>query len=273
LLSRSESHTTDQLFRKHQASMATYQTSCGQDSCLCSFLLLDLELAKAWTNTAREYFELAKRPWKDVVLRQVLQPCKLSNLLDHEACFQRWNVLQLWIGITSLCVMLLMGLIWFLAEENELAKPSMSTIFLNAIVGLVLQLFFTHLAWFSVIKKHGCCCLFLVCCEGKPNLLAVAILSVVFGIMAIITGIQALGSAQGAIIVVVLIGAFFALAHGIALLYLGFEAAMVWKFSVADPQSHSSDPKKADPNQVVVGAPQVVNQAQAVEAGDVKAEA
>merc|ERR1712176_38633 len=90
--------------------------------------------------------------------------------------------LQLWIGITSIFVMALMSLIWFVAEENELAKPSMSTIFLNAIVGLGLQLFFTHLAWFSVIKKHGCCCLLLVCCEGKPNLLAVAILSVVFGI-------------------------------------------------------------------------------------------
>lgn len=253
--------------------MASQQTSCGQGSCLCSFLFLDLELAKAWMNTARDYIELAKNPRKDLVLRQLLQPCKLSSLPEHEACFQRWNVLQLWIGITATFVILLMNLIWFAVEENDLAKPSVTTIFLNAIVSIVMLLFFTHLAWFSVIKKNGCCCFFFVCCEGRPNVLAVAIICVVFGILAIITCIQALGSAHGALIIVVLIGAFFAVLHGMALLYLGFEAAMVWKLSVAGTESRPSDPKKPDPDHVVVGAPQVVNQVQAVEVVDVKAEA
>jgi len=260
------------LFSKCLSSMASQQTSCGQGSCLCSCLFLDLELAKAWIDTAREYFELAKKPRKDVVLRQLLQPCKLPTLLEHETYFQRWNVLQLWIGIASTFVILLMNLIWFAVEENELAKPSVTTIFLNAIVSIAMLLLFTHLAWFSVIKKHGCCCFFCVCCEGRPNVLAVAIICVVFGILAIITGLQALGSAQGALIIVVLIGALFAVVHGMALLYLGFEAAMVWKLSAAGAESHSSDPKKPDPNHVVVGAPQVVNQVQAVGVVEVKAE-
>jgi len=254
--------------------MPACQTSCGQESCFCSCLLLDFDLAKAWFNTARQYFELAKKPWKDMALCQLLQPWRLTTLSEHEACFQQWNVLQLWIGIIATLTVLLMNFIWFLAEDNEYAKPPISTIFLNAIVGLVFVLFFTHLAWFGVINKHGCCCLVLFCCEGKPNLLVVAVLSVVFGILALITAFQALGSVQGALIIVVLIGAFFAFTHGVALLYLGFEAAMIWKLSTSTSVPDSSEPKKVTGDQVVIGAPRGVENVRAdVEVGEGKVEA
>merc|ERR1719352_422895 len=155
-------------------------------------------------------------------------------------------------------LVLLMNLIWCLAEENELARPSMGSVLVNAIVGLFLVAFFTHLAWFGVINKHGCCCFIVVCCLGKPNLLAVAFLSALFGILGLITVFQAIGSAQGALIVVVLIGALFALIHGVSLLYVGFEAAMIWKLSTSTPVPDSSEPKKAD----VIGAPSVVTDAE-----------
>jgi len=209
--------------------MAMFQTSCGQDSCFCSCLFWDLELTKAWLNTARAYLELAKQPRKDVVLKQLLQPCKLTTLQEHEKCFQQWNVMQFWIGIISALVIFVMSLIWFMAEDNELAKPTMSSIFLNALVGILLTVFLTHLSWFGVAQKHGCCCFILCCCLGKPNLLVTAILSAVFGILGLITAVQTIGSAQGALIVVVLIGAACALVHGVALLYVGFEAFMIWK--------------------------------------------
>merc|ERR1711939_277132 len=258
-----------------EASMAAYQTSCGEGSCSCSLLLLDCDLVKAWFNTARQYFELAKNPLRDVVLHQVLQPWKLSTLQEHDYCFQNWNVLQLWIGIVATLVILLMNFIWFLVEDNELAKPSLSSVFLNAIVGLALNLFFTHLAWFGVINKQGCCCLVLCCCVGKPNLLAVAILSMVFGILGLISAFQALGSVQGALIIVVLIWAIFALLHGIALVYLGFEAAMIWKLSTSTPVQDTPEPKKVVGDQVVIGAgqSQAAEEARAdVEVGEVKAE-
>jgi len=185
-------------------------------------------------------------------------PWKLNSVQEHEACFQQWNVLQLWIGIIATLVMLLMNLIWCLAEDNELARPSMGSVFVNAIVGLFLVAFFTHLAWFGVINKHGCCCFIVVCCLGKPNILAVAFLSALFGILGLISVFQAIGSAQGALIVVMLIGALFALIHAVALLYLGFEAAMIWKLSTSTSTSDSSEPKKAD----VIGAPSVVTDAE-----------
>merc|ERR1711998_461156 len=106
---------------------------------------------------------------------------------------------------------------------------SMGTVVVNALVGMLLSAFLAHLAWFGVMQKHGCCCFVLCCCLGQPNLLVTALLSAVFGILAIISVIQALGSVQGALIVVVLIGAVFALIHAVALLYVGFEAFMIWR--------------------------------------------
>merc|ERR1712118_303917 len=54
-------------------------------------------------------------------------------------------------------------------------------------------------------------CFILVCCVGKPNLLVVAVLSALFGILGLITVFQAIGSAQGALVLVVLISGLFAL--------------------------------------------------------------
>merc|ERR1711881_479355 len=146
----------------------------------------------------------------------------------------------------------------------------------NAIVGLALNLFFAHLAWFGVINKQGCCCLVLCCCVGKPNLLAVAILSMAFGILGLISAFQALGSVQGALIIVVLIWAIFALVHGIALVYLGFEAAMIWKFSTSTTVQDSGEPQKVIGDQVVIGdrqSPAVEESRTDIEVGEVKAEA
>jgi hypothetical protein len=256
--------------------MAKWQTSCGQDSCLCSLLFLDLDLTKAWLNTAKDYLQLAKHPRKDVVLRQLLQPWKLTNLKEHETCFQQWNIMQLWIGIVATLVVFSMNIIWFIAEENEYAKPSIGAIIINTIVGLVSTVFFTHLAWYGVINKHGCCCFILCCCVGKPNLLVVAIVSLLFGVLAIIAAFQALGSVQGALIVAVLVGALFALMHGIALLYVSFEAVMIWKFSASsgtENASRSEEGTKADHGEVV-GVPQTTGDPMAnMEAGETKTEA
>merc|ERR1712232_238023 len=105
----------------------------------------------------------------------------------------------------------------------------MGTIIVNALVGMMLSVFLAHLAWFGVVQKHGCCCFILCCCLGQPNLLVTAIVSVVFGILGIISAIQALSFVQGALVVVVLIGAVFAVIHAGSLIYVGFEAFMIWR--------------------------------------------
>jgi len=262
--------------------MAVCQTSCGQDSCLCSCLFWDLELAKAWLNSGRQYLELVKQPRKDVVLRQLIQPWRLTTLQEHETCFQQWNVLQLWIGIISALVMFVMNLIWHLAEDDVLAKPPMGTIIVNAIVGMLLSAFLAHLAWFGVVEKHGCCCAVLCCCVGQPNLLVTAILSVVFGILSIVSVLQALGSVQGALIVVVLIGALFALIHAVALIYVGLEAFMIWRLCSSKDAASAGQTKAASSSKettaageaVVVGSTEKAGEAVAdLEAAETKTEA
>jgi len=223
------------------------------DSCQCSFLFWDLDLAKAWLSTTSQYLELAKKPRQDVIVKQLLMPWKLTQLEEHEKCFQQWTLVQLWIGIISTLVIFAMNFVWFLAEDNELLKPPLGTIIVNAIVGLLLTCFFTHLAWYGVVKQSGCCCFALCCCLGKPNLLVVAILCVVWGILAIVAVAQLLGLVHGAIIVPVLIGAFFALVHGVALLYMGFEAFMVWRLSISESPA-AKDCSEAKTGPVVLGA-------------------
>jgi hypothetical protein len=238
---------------------------------------MDLDLTKVWLNTAGDYLKLVKQPRKDVILKQLVQPWKLSTLKEHEMCFQQWNIIQLWIGIVATIVMLLMNIIWYLAEDIPYAKPPMGTIIINAAVGLMLTVFFTYLAWFGVINKHGCCCFIVCCCLGKPNLLAVSILSLIFGVLAVISALQLLGSVKGALIVLVLIGAFFALIHGIALLYVSFEAFMIWRLCSPEVPPTGAEQAKDSKGAVqtqVVGAPQTTSDVVAeMEAGAVKIEA
>jgi hypothetical protein len=207
-------------------------------------------------------------------------PWKLTTLEEHEKCFQQWNVLQLWIGIISALVMFVMNFIWYLAEENELAKPSMGTVVMNALVGMLLSAFLAHVAWYGTIQKHGCCCFVLCCCLGQPNLLVTAILSVLFGILTIISVIQPLGAVQGALIAVVLIGAAFAIIHAVALIYVGFEAFMIWRLCSKSAADSGSCTEQVTSKQDTTGEAVVVGAAEAagkpavyIEAADTKTEA
>merc|ERR1712146_59656 len=154
----------------------------------------------------------------------------------------------------------------------------MGTIIVNALVGILLSAFLTHLAWFGVVQKHGCCCFVVCCCLGQPNLLVTAILSALFGILAIVSVIQAIGSVQGALVAVVLIGAVFALIHAAALLYLGFEAFMIWRLCSSNGAASSgktmattSGKQAATSESTVVGAAQAVGEAVAdIEAAEAK---
>merc|ERR1712118_303144 len=145
------------------------------------------------------------------------------------------------IGIITALVMFVMNFIWHMAEDNVLTKPPMGTIIVNALIAILLSAFLAHLAWYGVVQKHGCCCFVLCCCLGQPNILVTAILSVVFGILAVISVIQALGAVQGALIVVVLIGAVFAVIHAVTLIYVGFEAFMIWRLYSSNGATGSSN--------------------------------
>merc|ERR1712146_568794 len=131
-------------------------------------------------------------------------------------------------------------------------------------MGMLLSAFLAHLAWFGVTQKHGCCCFVLCCCLGQPNLLVTAILSVLFGILTIISVIQPLGSVQGALVAVVLIGAVFAIIHATALIYVGFEAFMIWRLCSNSAAGTGSGIEQTTSKEDTTGEAVVVGAAEAV---------
>jgi len=129
--------------------------------------------------------------------------------------------------------------------------------------------FLAHLAWFGVLQKHGCCCFVLCCCLGQPNLLVTAILSVVFGILALISVIDAFSySIPGALLVLVLIAAVFVVIHAVTLIYVGFEAFMIWRLYLGNDGNGATSSDKGTAantgNETTVGEVSVVGAAQKV---------
>merc|ERR1712138_292057 len=106
-----------------------------------------------------------------------------------------------------------------------------------------------------------------------------AVLCVLFGVLSLISVIQALGSVQGALIVVVLIGAVFAVMHAVALIYVGFEAFMMWRMCSSNGAASSGKTVAATTGKQtttgdVVGAAQTVGEPVAdIEAAETKTEA
>merc|ERR1712224_1040334 len=143
----------------------------------------------------------------------------------------------------------------FVTEENV----PFGAIVVNAIFRLALTVFFAHLVWFGVVNKHGCCCFLMCCCEGSPNLVVVSVLSVIFGILALITALQAVFSG----FLLAILGAIFAIAHGLSMFYLGFEAFMIWRLSTSGDAPTVGQAK--DEHGKVVGQAEVVGAAAAIE--------
>merc|ERR1711971_1088873 len=99
----------------------------------------------------------------------------------------------------------------------------------------------------------------MCCCEGFPNLLVVSVLSVIFGILALITALQAVFSG----FLLAIVGAIFAIAHALSMFYLGFEAFMIWRHSTSGDVPSAGKANEQDGK--VVGQAEVVGAAAVVE--------
>jgi len=215
--------------------MAVYQTSCGQDACACSFLLLDVEVTKAWLNTVKEYFMVAKKPYKDLSIPHVVVPCKLTTLSEHESCFQQLTTWQLWLGLISMTVYLIVEII-FMVDTKLIG---FGTVVMNLLFRLFSTLLLSHLLWFGVVKKQGCCCFLACCCEGKPNILATSIIAAIAGLAGVVQALQVLVLGYALLI----IAGLFVAAQSVILFYLAFEAFMVWRLSTKTGAEQGKDEK------------------------------
>merc|ERR1712007_197112 len=190
----------------------------------------DLELAREWLNSFKQFLDGAKASLTNTKARTLFMPWTLKSLAEHEECFQQWCIVQLLFGLLATITYLLLAIIWN-ATTDSLVKISVGSILLDALVRMGLAFFAAWLMWFGVVAKKGCCCGIACCCLGKPNILAVAIVEGLLALFTAISIIQALGHGH----VLLILAALVTMVHLMSQVYLTFEASMVWWHSLETP--------------------------------------
>jgi len=190
---------------------------------LCTFLLLDVDLAREWCKSFKQFMDAAKTSLKGIKMETLFMPWKLTSLAEHEQCFQQWCVLQFLLGVLAAVAFLLLAIIWD-ATSDSLVKMSVGPVIMDACVKLVISLFATWFMWFGVMLKKGCCCALVCCCVGKPNILAVAIVEGIIALLNALTIIQGFGHGH----ILLILAALFAAVHLVSQVYFTIEASMVW---------------------------------------------
>jgi hypothetical protein len=202
---------------------AVFKSECGKDTCACSFLLFDFNLAREWLNSFRQFLNAAKVSLKSIQPKVLFIPCTLTSLEEHEQCFQQWCVLQLLLGVLASVAYLLLAIIWNTTSDSHV-KVSMGSIIVDACMRLALAFLATWVIWFGVVTKKGCCCAVACCCLGKPNILAVAIVESLMACATALTIMQALGHGH----ILLILAAMVAAVHLVSQAYLTIEAGIVW---------------------------------------------
>lgn len=207
---------------------------------MCTFLLLDFDLAKEWCNSFKQFLDAAKTSLTGIKMKTLFMPCKLTSLAEHEQCFQQWCILQLLLGVLAAVAHLLLAIIWN-ATSDSLVKMSIGSVIMDACVELVMALFATWFMWFGVVLKKGCCCAIVCCCVGKPNILAVAIVEGIIALLNALTIIQGFGHGH----ILLILAALVAAVHLVSQVYFTIEASMVWWKSLDASLDAATTPKES----------------------------
>lgn len=210
---------------------AVYKNECGKDSCLCTFLLFDLDLANEWLKSFKEFLGAAITSLKSIKAKTLFMPWTLSTLEEHEVCFQQWCILQLLIGVAATLVIFLLYVIWF--STLDYVQLSVGSLIVNALLNFACAFLATWIMWFGVTVKHGCCCAITCCCLGKPNILMVCIVEGIFALLTLMNIINALGYGH----VLLIIAALVAMVHLVTQVYMTVEVFVVWMKSQSSSSS------------------------------------
>jgi len=178
----------------------------------CTLRILDTKLAKEYQDTCGEYSGYVRRPGQSVPLKD-LWKCQQSNWFDT---FKEWGVVQLYVGVVVAIVNAILG---FIGQPSRIVG-----ITVELIVQLVLSYLFAHLTWFGVVKRNGCFCCIIGCCEGHPIVLLYGALAFLWGVLGIIASVQGLAGCALCIARPILQGI-----HAIILVYMGLAAVKIWR--------------------------------------------
>mmetsp|Transcript_18162 Transcript_18162/g.45299 ORF Transcript_18162/g.45299 Transcript_18162/m.45299 type:complete len:209 (+) Transcript_18162:64-690(+) len=177
----------------------------------CVFHCLDFKLANEWLKTSSEYFGYVRRPFQSIPLRQ-LWHCKQS---DWEAAFREWGVIQFWVGVLAAIGS---AIVMALGEANFIGAG------IELVTRVIIAYLLAHLCWFGIVRKSGCFCCVVACCEGPPILLLWGALAVVWGILAFLNSLTIFFACVFCFINAILTGIY-----GVTLLYMGICCLHIWR--------------------------------------------
>eukprot|EP00405_Crypthecodinium_cohnii_P019945 CAMPEP_0206470108 /NCGR_PEP_ID=MMETSP0324_2-20121206/30718_1 /ASSEMBLY_ACC=CAM_ASM_000836 /TAXON_ID=2866 /ORGANISM="Crypthecodinium cohnii, Strain Seligo" /LENGTH=220 /DNA_ID=CAMNT_0053944073 /DNA_START=86 /DNA_END=748 /DNA_ORIENTATION=+ len=189
----------------------------------CSLDILDIALVKEWLHTCQEYVDYCKRPFSSVPMKQ-LWKCKQSN---WDAAFKEWTVLQFYFGVLVAIVVLVFEIAgWFDDDDKDKTYIWMKhgSGWVSGCFRIIMAYVMAHLTWFAVVKKNGCFCFFICCCEAPPLLLIWGVLAIVYSIAGIIDAVQMVLMCTFCFIPAVLQAIY-----SIILFYMGLCSLNIWQ--------------------------------------------
>lgn len=210
---------------------AMYRSDIGKDSCSCTFLLLDIDLAKEWLGSFKKFLDEAVASLKSIKANTLFKPWTLSTLEEHKLCFRQWCILQFLVGVAMALMVFLLSVMFYNTESY--VQNSYGSMIVNALLRCTVLFFVTWILWFGVIAKHGCCCAVFFCCLGKPILLVISIVEVLFALSTVMAIIQAFDHGHSLLIIAALASCM----HLVTQVYLTVEIFVIWAKTAKDVSS------------------------------------
>jgi len=197
------------------------------------FHCLNVKLADEWLKTCNEYLGYVRRPFKSVPASK-LWKCHQSNWAD---AYKEWGVLQFYMGVVTAIIMAVMrGLDWNERHNHHKHEKhhgehhhedhkgaDIINIVIDVVVRILVCYILAHLSWFAVVRKNGCFCCIIACCECPPVLLLWGVLSIIWGVLGMLDSVQDLNDCAFCFI-----GTIVQAVYCIILLYMGFCCLKLW---------------------------------------------
>lgn len=177
----------------------------------CVLHFLDTKLLQEYTGTCEEYSGYVKKPGFCHHLKTMLT-CKHS---DWCTAFREWGILQLYFAIMVAIASTIINIV-----DGKVGIVNATWI---CCVQIIFGYIFAHLGWFGVVKKDGCFCCIIACCECPPILLFWGLLMMFWACGAVATAISSIGVCPICVVNVCLQSIY-----AIILFYMGFACLNIW---------------------------------------------
>mmetsp|Transcript_14853 Transcript_14853/g.22601 ORF Transcript_14853/g.22601 Transcript_14853/m.22601 type:complete len:208 (+) Transcript_14853:115-738(+) len=146
----------------------------------CTLHCMNTKMAQEWLRTCDEYANYVKKPFSSVGPAQIWK-CHQANWGD---AYKEWGVLQFWVGLVVASVIAVVRVI----DGKDFVKAAT-----DLSVRILIAYLLAHFSWFAVVKKKGCFCCFIACCECPPILLVWGVLNMAWGMLGVVDSLRDMG--------------------------------------------------------------------------------